>query len=166
MSNNFLSASERSALSAINGADVRPARFWLLRMQIALTMALFWVALMLFRSDLVLRWIGADTQNPAEMLSVIELRTISMIVLGGAVYLCLWFAKYIKLVLGVLFIVSCSNLLIDSYVFYLDSILALSPRPIISILVRGIFIAIIYSLFRDADTIPPPRALIRNPFKS
>lgn len=65
------------------------------------------------------------------MLSAIELRTISMIVLGGAVYLCLWFAKDIKLVLGILLIVSCSNLLLDSYVLYLDSILALSPRPII-----------------------------------
>lgn len=131
MLNSLLSESERSALSQINGADVRPARFWLLRTQIALTMALFWIALMLFRSDLVLRWIGADTQNPAEMLSAIELRTISMIVLGGAVYLCLWFAKDIKLVLGILLIVSCSNLLLDSYVLYLDSILALSPRPII-----------------------------------
>ena len=53
MLNSLLSESERSALSQINGADVRPARFWLLRTQIALTMALFWIALMLFRSDLV-----------------------------------------------------------------------------------------------------------------
>ena len=167
MNHHSLSDSERAALAEIGAEAKSPPRFWLLRAQIAMTMGLAWIALMVFRVDWVLLWIGADPLNSQEMLSTLELRTISMITLGGIFYLCLWFAKDLKLVLGVLLIVSCSNLLLDSYVLYLDSILVLSPRPIVSILARGVFIAIIYSLYKDAHAAPPPpRAIFRNPFES
>jgi hypothetical protein len=92
--------------------------------------------------------------------SLLRLRALSVGAIVIAAYLGLRYAREVRKPLGILLLIVTMNFAGDILIFYSAGLMALDWRVFLSIALRGITLALAYSIYRQADALPPaPRSL-------
>ena len=152
---------ERAALAGMGSAYLNEPRHWRLRAQLVFGLAGAWLALLVVGRSYALYWLGMEQAADAVAIeSLLKLRALSVGAIVIAAYLGLRYAREVKKPLGILLLIFTMNFAGDLLIFYSAGLMALDWRVFLSIALRGITLALAYSVYRQADASPPaPRSL-------
>ena len=161
MKGDLLTDEESIALADMGSYKLGEPLRWRLKAQLVFGLAGAWLALLVFGRSSAMSWLGMDKAADAVAIeSLLRFRALSVGAIMIAAYLSLRYAREVKKPLGILLLIVAMNFLGDLLIFYSAGLMAMDWRVYLSIALRGITLALAYSIYRHADALPPaPRSL-------